>query len=194
MSIQQNLSLIVRWEFHNVGIHIIMDEERRLHGSIQTMIIIPSISDIEELFTEFSAMAQAIYDKWSPDENGIDKRSGCKGISRLLSDGLASLLHDSLGHKVVLFLSGGERCSLVAALLEGVYLIGVPPVLYAYGRYGEKGKREDVIFEENCLRFKKLSDDPTNIYLYVPGAAPIPGMDEATEAMRINKEGGHKFI
>lgn len=91
------------------------------------------LAKLEELRPEIARRAQAIYDSWEQDEDGIDEELGGGGICDRVSDEIASVLSDAGIDHISGGQDGDDHAYVVAIDDTSAYSVDIPPGVYERG-------------------------------------------------------------
>lgn len=128
-------------------------------------IAIPSIKLVTPLVRlQMAQAAQAVYDRWEQDPDGMDDEFGSGGICQDIADAMQDVL-SHLGVDAIPIDNNGideQHVWLVAKFQEGVYEIDLPPSVYETGGGYTWRKIPDVQFQPSDIVFGKYSSNPAD--------------------------------
>ena len=115
---------------------------------------------VRSISGELAAAAQAVYDDWMQDDDGMDEVYGAGGICHDIADRIVSVLSEKGVDAVSVPAAVGENhVFAVAALADGVWSIDIPPNVYEAGGGYVWRKLPDVTFSPEHLDFFRISPE-----------------------------------
>jgi hypothetical protein len=121
-----------------------------------------SVGDVIAMRPALANEAAKIHAEWEPDAGPDgDPVVGFGGICQDVAEAMANVLAAADVEAACVSASCGEQhVFVIAALLEGVFVIDVPPSLYETGSGYRWTKRIDTVIEPEDVLIQKISDDP----------------------------------
>lgn len=124
---------------------------------------LPSIRQINgPILAQMSQAAQAVYDRWEQDADGMDHDLGSGGICQDIAEAMQGVL-DRVGIDAMTIDSNGigdQHVWLIAKFREGVYEIDIPPSVYETGAGYTWKKIPDVEIRPGHIVINQWSSNP----------------------------------
>ena len=115
------------------------------------------LAEIKSLIPEILAAAQAQYDAWDQDDEGVDAEFGAGGICDAIANEIGSVLSGH-GFDIVDGGQDGDDHAFIFAQKNGnVFSVDIPPGLYESGCGYSWRKREGVVFDAGMLEICEAS-------------------------------------
>lgn len=142
-----------------------MTNKIRVHA---TSLYANSSQDIQRFLPEIVAAAQAVYDTWAQDDEGMDEELGAGGICQDIAVAICGVLAEKgIDCSTVSAQVGEQHVYTVAQLSDGVFTIDIPPSVYESGGGYVWKKLKDVVFKPRDVDVYKLSDNPEDFESYL---------------------------
>jgi hypothetical protein len=124
--------------------------------------------ELDRLKPEMASAAQAEYDAWEQDEDGIDVELGGGGICHLIADRISGILSGAGFEAVTTHSEGiGENHVWVTARTDsGVVTVDIPPGVYEIGSGYVWQKKANVKFGPDDVEIAVIDSNPANFATY----------------------------
>lgn len=127
-----------------------------------------TLNDLTSLLPRLAAAAQAEYDAWHQDDDGMDEELGAGGICHLIADQMVGILSDE-GFEAVTTHSDGigeNHVWVTAQISEGVVTVDIPPGVYESGGGYVWRKRPGIVFSPKDVIIDRIDRDPAKFAEY----------------------------
>lgn len=127
-----------------------------------------TLKDLTSLLPHLAAAAQAEYDAWQQDDDGMAEELGAGGICHLIADRMVEILSEKGIEAVATHSEGiGENHVWVTAqTAEGVVTVDIPPGAYETGGGYVWRKRPGVVLTETDVSVDVIDRDPSKFSDY----------------------------
>jgi hypothetical protein len=114
---------------------------------------------IAESLPALAERAQAVYDLWEQDDDGMDDAYAAGGICHDIASALVEgLLENGVEEALAIHASVGENHVFAVALFDdGVYEIDIPPSVYESGSGYVWRKKPGVVFGPASFAFARIA-------------------------------------
>jgi len=132
----------------------------------------PKMSEIQAVFPDLVRLAQAEYDAWEQDEDGLDEELGTGGICHLIAEKFVDRLSRvgaAFGGPIVLTNSrtSEQHVNVLIVLDDGIYELDIPWSRYESGGGYSWTKLPNVSFDAHDIVVERLDYDLNNLHLFV---------------------------
>jgi len=121
-------------------------------------------NDLIALSDIFAQKAQAVYDVWKQDKDGMDEELGAGGICHLVADDIADVIHSSIPYATAAYPTScsWEQHVYVITYIDNPpegYIVDVPYHQYETGGAFTWKKIPDVVFDGSYVSIQRMDDD-----------------------------------
>jgi len=123
---------------------------------------------IEALRPVFCEAAQAVYDAWDQDKNGVDWRYGEGGICDAISQAMSTAIHEFIDGPIWSregSQEGSDHSFLVVTTLREGCFLDIPPGIYETGSGYVWTKKKGVVFREKHVEIYPLEEEELQSFL-----------------------------
>jgi hypothetical protein len=123
---------------------------------------------IEALRPAFCQAAQAVYDAWDQDKNGVDWRYGEGGICDAISESMSAVIQDAIDGPIWSregSQEGSDHSFLVVTTLREGCFLNIPHWIYETGGGYVWKKKKGVIFREKHVEIDSISEGELQSFL-----------------------------
>lgn len=129
----------------------------------------PASSDVAASIPRIVIAAQAVYDAWEQDADGMDEELGTGGICDGVADAMVAVLMEDMPDLDVAtqYIEADTHTVVIARFADGVFRIDIPPHVYEVGFGYVWSKRPDVTITGDDVTVTQLSPDPERFHEFL---------------------------
>ena len=149
--------------------------------ALESIHLLASKSDLDAIRPEMAKAAQAVYDKWCQDADGMDPELGTGGICDEVASEISNVINSRL--TVVSEIAGfNDHAYLVVLARDGVLSVDIAASTYEIGAGFVWEKINGVTFKASDVSIETIDRRPESAPLYFDPESLTTGMMEVARA------------